>query len=615
MRLRNRLAPFTSRFAVAHTQLDESDQQILAEQVRVIYVEGQRLILTGIAAAAILVWVLWGHIAFPVLLGWFGSFVVYALLRVAMIRSYRRRPPDDSDHRAWMNRALWALAVGGGLWGIASFVLYVPGRIEYQLFLVTILLGAVVSGLITLAVYLPAYLVFIVPFLAGTSLRFGLENDPLHWGIAVAPVVVLGLFISFARYIQNTFVESLRLRMVLAERNRELAERNDAVERANLAKSRFLAAASHDLRQPLHALNLFVTQLGGEADATERDRLVARIDAAVGAMNELFNALLDVSKLDAGALTPSVGAFPVDRLLRRIETTFAAVAEEKGLRLRVRPSDAHVHSDAILLERILINLVSNAVRYTTRGGIIVACRRRGDALRIEVWDSGVGIAEEQQRAIFGEFYQVARPGQEQRTGMGLGLAIVDRLCRLLGHPITLTSRPGRGSRFCVLVPSAAIAPATAEPDEARDAIVDPVRDKLVLVIDDDPLVLDGMRSLLAGWGCRVAVAPSHAAAIADLAARPDLIISDYRLARGQTGLDTIAALHDAFGSAIPALLVTGDTAAERIRDAAAHGLPLLHKPVNPMALRAAVNQLLRPPPGAAAAAPSAAAPNPTPRQQ
>jgi signal transduction histidine kinase/CheY-like chemotaxis protein len=576
----------------------------------VIYVEGQRLILTGIAAAAILVWVLWDHIAHGVLLGWFGAFVIYALLRMAMTRAYRRRAAGDIDHRAWMTRALWALAVGGSLWGIASFLLYVPGRIEYQLFLVTILLGAVVSGLITLAVHLPAYLVFIAPFLAATTVRYGLENDPLHWGIALAPAAVLGLFINFGRYIQNSFVESLRLRMELAERNRELAERNDAVERANLAKSRFLAAASHDLRQPLHALNLFVAQLGNEDDPAQRGRLVVRIDAAVAAMNELFNALLDISKLDAGALAPDVAVFPVDRPLQRVETTFAAVAREKGLRLRVVPNSAMVRSDAILLERILLNLVSNAVRYTTRGGVIVACRRRRDRIRIEVWDSGIGIAPEQQCAIFGEFYQVAAPGQDHRAGLGLGLAIVERLCRLLDHPIELTSRLGKGSRFCLTVPLATSGHTSVVPDMPADAIADPVRGKLVVVVDDDALVLDGMRGVLQGWGCRVVTASSDDAAIAGLAGRPDLIVSDFRLAGGKTGLDVVAALHRAFDASIPAFLITGDTTTERISDAVAHGLPLLHKPVNPMALRAVVNQLLRT--GAALPA-SASAPSPAPR--
>src|SRR6185295_4437106 len=289
-------------------------------------------------------------------------------------------------------------------------------------------------------------------FVAATAIRYGQGGDPLHWGIALAAVVTFFLFINFARYIQNSFVDSLRLRMALAERNRE-------VERANLAKSRFLAAASHDLRQPLHALNLFAAQLSHQADPAERARLVGRIDAAIASMNELFNALLDMSKLDAGVLAPDITEFPVGHLLDRIETTFAAAAREKGLHLSVVPSNSWVRTDAILLERILLNLVSNAVRYTSRGGVVVGCRRRGDSVRIEVWDTGIGVAPDQQQSIFGEFYQVGAPvpdhGGGRRVGLGLGLSIVDGLGRLLGHPIDLVSRPGNGSRFAVSVPRAA----------------------------------------------------------------------------------------------------------------------------------------------------------------
>ncbi len=574
----------------------EADKAVLAEQLRVLYVEGQRLILTGVAAALILVWVLWDHVPQAILLGWLAVFGVYSLARAAMARAWRRRAATDTDHRAWLRRVQWALAIGGGIWAAACFLFYVPDHIEYQLFLVTMLLGAVVSGLVTLAVYLPAYLAFVTPFVAATVIRYGQEGDPLHWGIALAAVVTFFLFINFARFIQNSFVESLRLRMTLAERNRELAERNREVERANLAKSRFLAVASHDLRQPLHALNLFAAQLRDQTDPTERARLVARIDAAIDSMNELFNALLDISKLDAGVLAPDISEFPVAHLLGRIETTFAATAREKGLRLSIVPSRAWARSDAILLERVLLNLVSNAIRYTSRGGIVVGCRRRGDSVRIEVWDSGIGVAEDQQLSIFGEFYQVGNPASGERAGLGLGLSIVDGLCRLLGHPIDLASRPGKGSRFSVSVPWAAARQRPADPAATLDAIANPARDKLIVVIDDDALVLDGMRGLLQSWGCRVVTADSGDAALAGLAdhqEQPNLVISDYFLANGTTGVDVIERLRGVFAEPIPAFLVSGDTTRERMRDADALGLPLLHKPVSPMALRSMVNQLLR----------------------
>jgi signal transduction histidine kinase/CheY-like chemotaxis protein len=373
----------------------------------------------------------------------------------------------------------------------------------------------------------------------------------------------------------------------------ELGHLYQQLEAANLAKSRFLAAASHDLRQPLHALNLFVTQLHSELDQTEKGRVVARIDAAVAAMNELFDALLDISKLDAGVLAPSISEFPVDHQLKRIEMTFTAAAREKGLRLRVVSSGVWIRSDFILLERILLNLVSNAVRYTAQGGVVVGCRRRADLLRIEVWDSGIGIPEDQRRNIFGEFYQLAATEQDGRGGLGLGLAIVDRLCRLLDHPIELTSRLGRGSRFAISVP---LGSPLKLAEQLPQAAVDHARGKFVVVIDDDALVLDGMRGVLKDWGCSVVTADSEIAALAALAEHerpPDLIISDYRLGDGRTGFEVIERLRGAFGAPIPAFLISGDTAPERLREASASGYYLLHKPVLPITLRAVVSQLLK----------------------
>jgi two-component system, sensor histidine kinase len=251
-----------------------------------------------------------------------------------------------------------------------------------------------------------------------------------------------------------------------------------------------------------------------------------------------------------------------------------------------------VRSDAILLERILLNLVSNAVRYTAHGGVLVGCRRRGGMLRVEVWDTGPGIPQDQHKNIFGEFYQLARPAGDRHGGLGLGLAIVDRLCGLLDHPIELTSSAGKGSRFAVVVPMVTAQAKAAAPTPA--VTTDVARGKLVVVIDDDSLVRDGMRGLLAGWGCAVVTAESDSAALAELAAqKPDLIISDYRLAGRETGIQAIERLRAAFRAPIPAFLISGDTTPERLREARAGGYHLLHKPVPPMTLRAMISQLLR----------------------
>lgn len=374
---------------------------------------------------------------------------------------------------------------------------------------------------------------------------------------------------------------------------RKVEERTHQLQVANLSKSRFLAVASHDLRQPLHALNLFVAQLRAETDPAERNRLAVRIEAAVGNMNELFTALLDISRLDAGALKPSISEFPVNSILKSIESTFAVAAREKGLRFRMVPCSAWVRSDAILLERILLNLISNAVSYTQSGGVVFGCRRAGDNLRIEVCDSGIGIPQDQQRNIFGEFYRIANTERDRPDGLGLGLAIVERLSNLLDHPIGLASTPGKGSRFFVSVP---IAPRRVifGPPVAAAAGLDPLRGKLIVVIDDDPQVLDGTAGLLRSWGCRVVTAESDQQAVTSLGGgRPDLIISDFRLKEGRNGIDAIARLRGDFQTSIPAFLISGDILPERLREAQAAGLQLLHKPVAPITLRAMMSRLLK----------------------
>jgi CheY-like chemotaxis protein len=313
-------------------------------------------------------------------------------------------------------------------------------------------------------------------------------------------------------------------------------------------------------------------------------------------MGEMFNSLLDISRLDAGVLMPKIVEFPVARVLQRIDATFDQAAREKGLRLRVVRSDAWVRSDVLLLERILLNLVSNAVRYTSRGGIVVGCRQRGEMLRIEVWDSGPGIPEGHRQNIFGEFFQLPASERNRYGGLGLGLAIVDRLRRLLNHEIELTSTVGRGSRFTLLVPMAAEGVTSVETLRAPHPAAFAVEGKVILIIDDAPIVLEGTSGLLGKWGYAVVTAGSDEAALSQLAERaqcPDLIISDYHLADGKTGIEAIERIETAFGASIPAILISGDTAPERLRDARDKGYILLHKPVDPMRLRAVMHQLFR----------------------
>jgi two-component system, sensor histidine kinase len=280
-----------------------------------------------------------------------------------------------------------------------------------------------------------------------------------------------------------------------------------------------------------------------------------------------------------------------------VDATFAGAATDAGIELRVVPTAAWVRSDFVLLEQILLNLVSNAVRYTTHGGVLVGCRERGERLHIEVWDTGPGIPEDQRQKIFEEFYRL-EDADRGRKGLGLGLAIVERLCRLVGHPLDLSSTVGRGSRFTVVVPKVAARPhAAGSPIEAPPAL-NLAAGKLIVVIDDDALVVDAMAGLLRSWGCRVISAHSGDKARGELSgieAPPNLIISDFHLAGGKTGIEAIEQLRGTFGAPIPAFLVSGDISPALQDDVRRQGYLLLHKPVEPMTLRTMLNRLLKKP--------------------
>lgn len=477
---------------------------------------------------------------------------------------------------------------------------------------------------------------------------------------------------------------------------RQLVDKKDEAERANNAKSRFLAAASHDLRQPMHALGMFVAALAQQPATAMQRKLISQIDRAVVAMGELLDSLLDISRLDAGVIRKNVGAFPVQTVFDRVRNEFTAAAQAKGLDLFVRRTPYWVSSDRILLERVIVNLVSNAIRYTDSGRIVVAARLCGPGLeqvRIDVRDSGPGIPDEAREAIFQEFVQLANPERDRSKGLGLGLAIVKRLVALLDHALVLRTAPGRGAMFSVrmprvwpteaqareaalarlepargpavaapraavrpdttpaapltthtvetadaaepvapvaagavapgaVAPTAPVAPGAAAPSDRpdpRQARRDPahrgpppdsagarpvVRERptidrpfagvRVLVIDDDAMVRESLSGLLRSWGAGVAATAGDMNLPAALARapRPDVVLCDLRLADNLDGVTLLGAIRETLGGHLPAVLITGDTAADRLQLASGSGDPVMHKPVRPAQLRGMLRSIL-----------------------
>jgi signal transduction histidine kinase/CheY-like chemotaxis protein len=372
----------------------------------------------------------------------------------------------------------------------------------------------------------------------------------------------------------------------------ELRQRKDEAERANAAKTRFLAAASHDLRQPLHALGLFVSRLAQLPHSAEAQPLVGQIDASVLALQDLLDTLLDISRLDAGLVVPKPAEFPVADLFSRLALEFAGPAEEKNLEFRVRPSSLWLHTDPRLLARILMNFISNALRYTSRGGVLLSCRRHGGKAIIQVWDTGVGIPAEHLQDVFSEYVQLANPERNRAKGLGLGLAICDRLAQLLELPLGVRSRPGHGSSFWIEVPLGA-----ARSDTATDLVEVKPDGHLagnVVVIEDDALAATGMIELLSGWGCGVIGAASTGEAIRlceEAGSTPAMAICNFRLGGGEDGIAAGLALRRRYGT-IPVLLISGDIDDRLIAGAARRNFALLTKPVRPGKLRAVVQQML-----------------------
>jgi signal transduction histidine kinase/CheY-like chemotaxis protein len=368
-----------------------------------------------------------------------------------------------------------------------------------------------------------------------------------------------------------------------------LRAEKEEVHRSNLAKSRFLAAAGHDLRQPLHAIGLLTSALAGRAHDPETQRLVANLEHSTHALEEMFDGLLDISRLDVGAIEVRPTDVRVQPVLERVARLFAAPAAMKGVRLRAMPTALVVRSDAAQLSRIVQNLVSNAVRYTDRGGVLIGCRRRGDTVRIDVLDTGRGIAPERRHEIFDEFRRCEDDPARATEGLGLGLAIVDRLARLLGHDVAVASTPGRGSTFSVTVPRVRVLASAPAPGLDLGGAS-------VVVVEEDAVILDATRRLLEQWGCRV-LATTSAAQACDpqrlAAAAPEVIVADYELAGGASGIEAIASIRKTLGRTVPALVVTGATSAEVLGAVRATGLPVLHRPIAPAKLRAALTQLLR----------------------
>jgi two-component system, sensor histidine kinase len=579
-------------------QNTELEDRIGAAQVRSAYSNTA----PGMSATAVAAFLVAGILAGVGAIGWvtaviFGAFMLVQIqARLLLISTYQKRQPPDDEWQLWARRfTIGVMASSFGLGGF-SLLLLSPPHFDMQL-LVMLYLCAVASGAITaFGVLRPAIYFSILPMLLLPTAWMMVQGDWVHWVLAVIIIGWLLAITDQARRYGAQFEESVRLRFENEELITRLRNEKNVAEDASAAKSRFLAAASHDLRQPVHALTLFVAALRPRVTEAEAVRMLDHIDSSVQAMGGLFNGLLDISRLDAGVVEVNNQTFAIQPLLERICRDFAADADAKHVALRLKPTRAAAFSDPLLVERIVRNIVSNAIAYTDRGRVVVGCRRHGDSVVIQVWDTGRGVPKSEQARIFQEFYQMENPERDRGRGVGLGLAIVKRLTALLGHPLKFRSQPDKGSVFMVELPysTAPLAAPLRTLDPAEETAG---RDSgLILVVDDEAEIQVAMKDLLEGWGFKTMVAGScdeMLEALANCPDRPGLIICDYRLRAHENGIHVIERLRSEYNDdEIPGMLITGDTAPDRLKEAQESGLLLLHKPVSNSRLRAAILHLV-----------------------
>jgi signal transduction histidine kinase/CheY-like chemotaxis protein len=473
-------------------------------------------------------------------------------------------------------------------WGALTWAALDNTSVAGSIMIISVVAAIAGGSMSSLAPVWHIFLLFGVTMMLTVAAKLYLMHAPAYYALSVAAVLYIAALSGQAknghlaarnaielRFENMALIDQLRTETTIANAAQEQAKS------ANHAKSQFLAAASHDLRQPIHAQKLFLEALA-QSELTEWQRnSLSKAQLASKTMSTMLNTLLDASRIEAGTITPYISNFRLQPLLQKLENELSVDADSKQIVYRSRDSHHTLRSDPVLLEQILRNLIANAIRYTDKGGVLIGCRKCDAGIRIEVWDTGIGIAPDMQDKIFEEFFQVDNPERDRQKGFGLGLAITKGLAQTLRHNITVHSLPGKGSCFAITVPLAGTvlldAPATMSTSVKRHEPLNLV----ALIIDDDDAVQEAMHTLLSLWGCTCLLADSLDTAKRIIQSTiPDIIISDYRLRAHQTGADAIIALRRQLGTNTPALLITGDTSPQRIKEAMATHMPLLHKPVS-----------------------------------
>jgi two-component system, sensor histidine kinase len=571
-----------------------ADRRVAGELYRLAFAGDRRAAVAAVLASLFVASALERQGIVRIIWIWCAACVALALARLLLIRSSQ----STSTARTALDlRDPWLLllTLAAATWGAGPpmVLLRNPGA---DTLLTGIWLAAAGLSAPLVAASRPAVYLSLLPALVPLLVTLVLQGSAGSLLLAVLAATFLLVLLHLALDQNNSLALGLAARFENEDLVEKLRAQVEVAARANQEKTRFLASAAHDLRQPLHALGMFCAALDQRLQNVPEKPLVRNMMDAIEALEGSFGAMLDISRLDAGVVQKAPQSFPVRDLFRRLYQHFGGDAEARDLSLRFRAARRRILSDPQLLERVLANLVQNAMRYTRQGGVLVAARRHPQGVALEVWDTGVGIPAEKIEMIFQEFYQIDNPERDRSRGLGMGLAIVQRLCRLLDHPLQVHSKPGRGSVFRVIVPPGEAIDMEAPPLEADTLPPRTVTVVTVLLIDDERAIREATRELLRPMQVDVLVAATIAEAleVARQAGAPiDLILSDWRLRGQENGVDAVRAVRAVCGESTPAVLITGDTSPDLLKLAHENGLIILHKPLQPRELVRLVERLAR----------------------
>ncbi len=571
-------------------------ERLLAEQVKLVMtVESKGLLFSSIVAVA-LYWFLFERTNTLALSMWFVWLLICNFTLAAVMFTLLKEPRSQAKSTAHF--LMIANAILGTNWGLLAWVAVDGVSIFNSIIVIAVLVSLLVGLMNTLSPILPLYIIACITMTGVVSSKLlTLEHSDFN-NVGLFSLVTCIVFIIMGRDMNmqgkkniNLQLEKIDLITQLGEETEKVRAAQHIAEHANQAKTKFLAAASHDIRQPIHALGLFLEVLARSPLSHYQQQVLQNANAAFEASADMLNTLLDFSRIEAGVVDVQERAFYLQPILNKLENEMAPLAASKNLIYRSKETRASVVSDPIILELMLRNLISNAIRYTEKGGVLIACRTRGNHTSLEIWDTGIGIDPVHHATIFNEFYQLGNTERDRRKGLGLGLAIVRGYANRLKHSLLLASKPARGSVFKIELLNANELPLSDV--EITKPIEFTLLNARVLIVDDDEAVRQGMVDLLQAWGCHCDAADSiDEAVILAIANPPDLVISDFRLRDMKTGTQAIAQIRNVCGISTPAMLITGDTAQDRLIDATASGLPLLSKPVSPAVLYRKVVDLL-----------------------